>query len=478
MRIPLATDLKTRTARATPVGTAVTGVQMLNNGSGFAQASPFAETIVTNTLTGFSPSSGNLSGCHAIAWNGSLYCIVGSPGAGTVYCATSPDGLTWTPRVMPALGNWLAVAWNGTVFCAVGATNAITDGTVCATSPDGITWTGHTIITSKWREITSFNGLFVAVGFSFTTSLATIATSPDGITWTSRTPPVVVAADILISLVNSPTRLVVMFSTLAYANTTWVSTDGINWTVGAIPVYPIAGATWNGNIFYAVSHGTSAASSPDGLTWAARTAPNVYQNGIASTGTIIGLVNGTSPGRFFTSEDGGVTWKWGALVSSGFPNWRVMAGNGVNFIGMSDDSSPLSFSAVPGLGLFPLTFTGGVGTGAAGTYTVDAFGSVVSNPVVTAGGNYSTMPVVSFLYGGGQYAVGLVLPTGLPQIPDTDSRMTNSYITGPSSGGGIPEVTRRPGISFQATIGAGRAQGGIAVGSHVFTINNDIGRLT
>src|SRR5574341_2002976 len=51
--------------------------------------------------------------------------------------ATSPDGITWTARTIPA-GTYRSVAWNGTVFAAVGDS-------VAATSPDGITWTARTM---------------------------------------------------------------------------------------------------------------------------------------------------------------------------------------------------------------------------------------------------------------------------------------------------------------------------------------------
>ncbi len=59
--------------------------------------------------------------------------------------------------------------------------------------------------------------------------------------------------------------------------------------------------------------------------------------------------------------------------------------------------------------------------------------------------------------------------------PDKDARLKNSYV---EVKGEQSVVRKRPAITFNATIGSGTAQGGIAVNGHVFTINNDIGLLT
>jgi hypothetical protein len=92
--------------------------------------------------------------------------------------ATSPDGITWTRRTLPA-GNWRDITYGNGVFVAVGDGGS-------ATSPDGITWTPRILpANAVWLGVTYGNGVFVAVS-SFDGGFAT---SPDGITWTRRSPP-------------------------------------------------------------------------------------------------------------------------------------------------------------------------------------------------------------------------------------------------------------------------------------------------
>lgn len=97
---------------------------------------------------------------------------------------TSPDGITWTERVHPAVSKDMrSVCWGGSVFVGVGAT-------VVVTSPDGITWTDRTanipvpLAAAVWRDVAYDTklGLFVAIAQGSGTM-----TSPDGITWTQRT---------------------------------------------------------------------------------------------------------------------------------------------------------------------------------------------------------------------------------------------------------------------------------------------------
>lgn len=479
MRIPLAADLKTRTARATPVGTAVTGVQMLNNGSGYQLPSSYNIVVAAATLSNLLPGGNTYGDRNALVWNGTKFCLVGSTAAGNVNC-TSPDGITWTPHAtMPAAPSWDSVAWNGAVFCAVGESGAGTDTNYVATSPDGITWTSRAMpVAAAWRNILFFNNLFVAFGYSYGTVAAVIATSPDGITWTSRAVPATTGA-IQVTLVANATRMVALFAAGVTAGVSWVSTDGITWGTAAIAVAgTVAAATWNGATFCAVMYNSAViALSADGLTWTAGTIPEALPwVGISSLGSVMMAVAYSAVNRDYTSTDNGITWRL-TVAFGPESGWTTVSNNGSYFAGVSGGVYPYAFITALGPGVYPLTFTGGVGTGATGNYSIDQYGTVVSNPVITAGGNYSVMPVVSFLYGNGVNASGRVLPTGLPQIPDTDARIKNAFVGGPGNGG-LPEVIRRPGVALQATIGAGRAQGGIAVGSHVFTINNDVGLLT
>ena len=86
---------------------------------------------------------------YSIAWNGTVFCAIDDQELDI--SATSPDGITWTPRTMPLADSWIAIAWNGTKFCAV-----IQSSTTAATSPDGIIWTLIDMPTLEgWEAITA-----------------------------------------------------------------------------------------------------------------------------------------------------------------------------------------------------------------------------------------------------------------------------------------------------------------------------------
>ena len=99
----------------------------------------------------------------------------------TSIAATSPDGVTWTQRTLPASDNWQSVTYGNNTFVAVA-----TDSTRAATSPNGITWTQRVLpVSAYWRSVTYGNNTFVAVASNSTIAV----TSPDGITWTQRVLP-------------------------------------------------------------------------------------------------------------------------------------------------------------------------------------------------------------------------------------------------------------------------------------------------
>ena len=228
-----------------------------------------ATTATTMTIKNLSLgcfwSNNSLPSSGAVAWNGTVFCMVVS---GTSIAYTSPDGITWTQRTLPSSSQWNSIAWNGTVFCAISNTS----GTVAATSPDGITWTARTLPTSQvWNSIAWNGTLFAVVGGSAST---VAATSPDGITWTNRT-------------ITSGTWSLVI---------------------------------WNGTVFLAIGSGTVAATSPDGITWTARTlAYSLPSTPIlaASSSLFVLMTSGTS--TYQTSPDG-ITWTQRSLgTSNGAP---------------------------------------------------------------------------------------------------------------------------------------------------------------
>jgi len=283
-----------------------------------------------------------------IAWNGSVYCVVGWSGSGTgiTRCYTSPDGITWTVRTLPTSGTWAGIAWNGTVFCAVSGV-----GTAAATSPDGITWTARTLPTSTyWSDIVYANSQFVAVG-----SQAGIgsycATSPDGITWTART---ITSYPFLATIISYGNGIYVATGiTSGGSNTTTCSTspDGITWTSRTIPSGYYMDCAWNGTVFCAVARhnngaSTISATSPDGITWTARTLPESADwSGIDVISGLFCIVNQTNNNSYI-SEDG-ITWTLEAIPGS-LGGFSSLGNNGSLFVTVGFSSPVISaLSSVP-----------------------------------------------------------------------------------------------------------------------------------
>ena len=115
------------------------------------------------------PQGNRLGG---VAFGHGTFVAVGS--AGTVL--TSPDGVSWTPRLSNTSADLESVAWTGALFAAVGS------GGASLTSPDGISWTGHGVgVSSPLHRISWAGAQFTAVGDG-----GAIVTSSDGAIWVPR----------------------------------------------------------------------------------------------------------------------------------------------------------------------------------------------------------------------------------------------------------------------------------------------------
>ena len=380
----------------------VTGVTMTNNGSGYVPHP--AVTFTAPNATGFGSWSST-----AMAWNGSIYVAVGYTGSfagATNIYFTSPNGITWTSRTLPTSAIYQNIAWNGTVFCvATGTAQAYT-------SPDGITWTSRTMANNTQH----YTMIWAGNQFVCTNQSNTIETSPDGTTWTSHA---VTTSQWWQGLAYNGINYVAVGSLGASNTIGMYSANGTSWTNMTLPSSSSwSSVAWNGSIFVALAYNTTAyATSPDGITWTGRTAPaafippfNTLAQALNVASNVFFYINSGSNVVYYSAD--GINW-FSITISGGAHTWCVIGSTGTNIDIISADSfSSVGTGIGTTSGTYALTFTGGTGSGAAGTYTINNLGQVVSNPVITSGGNYTVIPTgVAFNYGGGVGAAGNVIGT-------------------------------------------------------------------
>ena len=117
----------------------------------------------------------------------------------------------------------------------------------------------------------------------------------------------------------------------------YTSPDGITWTIRTAPnLFTSVG--WNGTVFLGlVSGGTTAYTSPDGITWTSRTlAISTTNPSVAWNGTVFVVQGGVSSATCQTSPDG-ITWTSRTMPSTTI--WSGVIWNGSQFFAWSSTTS-------------------------------------------------------------------------------------------------------------------------------------------
>jgi hypothetical protein len=294
-----------------------------------------------------------------MAYGAGLYVAMTSAATTTYY--TSPDLVTWTAGVLPSALAKARLKFYGTKFLILFSPSSTFNSILY--SSDGLTWYSATLpATTYWGNI-QYNGSLYWVDDS---NYNHVATSPDGVTWTAG----VMAANGSISYVGIPGYFCALFNNSAGVYTFYYSPTGASgsWaniavsgpTIGNLfygngvltsgPSTAAAGifqfyipsltsltltsgpttssflsGTYGNGLFCLFDWGNSAAAtSPDGVTWTARTLP--IGAGWQSSAYGAGLYVVISNHIYLTSPDG-VTWTQRALPSAG--DWRsIIYANG------------------------------------------------------------------------------------------------------------------------------------------------------
>lgn len=258
-----------------------------------------------------------------LSWSPELNLFVSVFQATTSQIWTSPNGIDWTFR-HSALELWARVTWSPSLglFCLTktSGTNRV------MTSPDGITWTNRATANDsiQWTDITwsSPLGLFCACGINDSGNSA-IMTSTNGINWTSRTPP---AGTTDFSNISWSTGLALfcIISEASGADNSVISSDGINWSKYTVAAVDLLSITSSSSLFIASSYATIY-TSLNGQTWTLRSTPAttgfIQSMAWSPTLNLFCAVANTNTVRCITSPDG-ITWTARTIPSR---EWRNIA---------------------------------------------------------------------------------------------------------------------------------------------------------
>lgn len=225
----------------------------------------------------------------------------------TISAHTSPDGDTWTERVVTIGGggfaNHGAVRFINGRFVFTGTTVGTQLPSYTATSTDGITWTvANTPNTAQFADLVTGGG--TSVGFFGTT----LSSSADGgATWTSRAAPGVGAFSPYQALAYGNGRFVLISGSRA-----WTSPDGAAWA--DIAGTQSSGRVAFGNGLFALT-GTTYRTSTDGVTFTARTPTGMTLAGTNTLRFAVGrflyhqfTFSGTTAVNQIVASGDGITW--------------------------------------------------------------------------------------------------------------------------------------------------------------------------
>jgi hypothetical protein len=201
----------------------------------------------------FSLGGGFVGGKIAFG-NGLFVTVANSGGSGRVY--TSPNGSTWTVRTAASNDTWSAITYGNGLFVAVAS--AYSGGGGIMTSPDGITWTLRVGVgPGGFTGVVYGKGIFVATK---TGSPGTMVTSSTGLTWGDQNTGI--------------SSFAVHFANNVFSTGKHYSTNGLTWTAGNCPNFPVKITDGNGYFMAVTDTEIKYLYSIDGINWTADTPPN------------------------------------------------------------------------------------------------------------------------------------------------------------------------------------------------------------
>ncbi len=286
----------------------------------------------------------------SVAFGNSVYVAVSTSQSNIA--ATSTDGVTWTKRTLPFVAHWTSICYGSSsaLFVAVASdstvngTNASIGVRFCATSPDGVTWTRRamplpSLLAQNWNCVATNGTSFVAVGSLADGTATTVgAYSADGLTWTSNTMTSAIWRSVVYGA-GAANRYVAVSSTTI---SNWDADGTGTWTNGgAMTSGNYLSIAWNGTRFLAVSGSTTGCMySTDATAWTAGAAlPNSTSRGVAWDGTNFVVVSTTNSVNTSRSPNGSTAWTNTTMASTHANNWTAVCANGATLLAVSNSSN-------------------------------------------------------------------------------------------------------------------------------------------
>ena len=301
-------------AVTSPTGATWTLRTLSSSGSWNSVAAAYTPTITT----GSAPSSNKIMALNYGSTLGNI---------------SADNGATWSAITLPSAANWDRGAYNGSLWLI------ISDGTACATSTDdGASWTTGSLPSSHtWSILTCSESLFIA----WVQNGSNIyATSADGINWTSRTMP---ASK---SWIAAQYNAYYGYYSVMSADGAWYySTTGTgSWTLVTMPTHAnYRGLAYNRDVVVATGDTFCATSANGGTTWTSRTIGAGWWFNLGWNGTVFCAMD-VSTNKVTTSPDG-ITWTARTNSTSGSnANFGVLPWNGEVFCQVYNSSSTAATS--------------------------------------------------------------------------------------------------------------------------------------
>jgi hypothetical protein len=247
-------------------------------------------------------------------YGNSLFVFAGIDATGTHQnIMTSPDGINWTFQNAPAGAPEInAIAYGNGLFVAVFDTGYVHGGVM--TSPDGINWTLRSSPDNRWGSIHYADGLFIATASHIppATTGQDMMTSPDGINWTLRSSPTGME---LTRIAYGSGLFVIIGGQGGGTGDVMTSPGGINWTIrDSGHDRQWISVTYANSLFVVISYndrgtGQSVMTSPDGINWTLRNSPASGWRDIVYGNGLFVVENGDIPtGEDIMTSPDGINW--------------------------------------------------------------------------------------------------------------------------------------------------------------------------